>query len=220
MRRQPVSWERPCGILPGIWALAIWPALLKAAAVRWSELAGLLLEEPIESKTDGRRAAVALILREHEEEVEVLLMRRVTREGDPWSGQVSLPGGMESSQDSDLWATAIRETEEEVGCRLAEIGERLGAVSSRPAVARGKVQPTEIYPLVFRVEQRPELRLGPEAERAFWLPLGQAAKGILDKPYAYNETVTFPSWHWDDETVWGLTYGILLSLLALVQSPE
>ncbi len=40
-----------------------------------------------------QRAAVAIALRPGEEDPEVLLMTRAEREGDRWSGQVSLPPG-------------------------------------------------------------------------------------------------------------------------------
>ena len=42
---------------------------------------------------DHGRAAVAITLRVHHDRPELLLMRRAESEGDPWSGQVSLPGG-------------------------------------------------------------------------------------------------------------------------------
>ena len=41
--------------------------------------------------------------------VEVLLTRRVSRDGDPWSGHVALPGGVEAPGDVDLVDTARRE---------------------------------------------------------------------------------------------------------------
>ncbi|HET9512400.1 MAG TPA: NUDIX domain-containing protein, partial [Gemmatimonadales bacterium] len=48
----------------------------------------------------------------------LLLIRRADRDGDPWSGQLGLPGGRKSPADADLLSTAIRETFEEVGIDL------------------------------------------------------------------------------------------------------
>ena len=39
------------------------------------------------------RAAVAIVLRQGDPGLEFLLIKRAEREGDPWSGQVALPGG-------------------------------------------------------------------------------------------------------------------------------
>ncbi|MBA3258253.1 MAG: NUDIX domain-containing protein, partial [Gemmatimonadales bacterium] len=61
-------------------------------------------------------AAVALVLVPDPDSV--LLIRRAERTGDPWSGHMALPGGRRDSEDSDLIATAIRETAEEVGLQL------------------------------------------------------------------------------------------------------
>ena len=65
-----------------------------------------------------RRAAVAVVLSELENELSVLLVRRSEREGDPWSGHMALPGGLAQSSDADLAQTARRETLEEVGIDL------------------------------------------------------------------------------------------------------
>ena len=69
-----------------------------------------------------KRAAVSVILREQE----VLLMRRATSTRDPWSGHMSFPGGRHEPHDTDLSATAQRETLEEVGLDLTTHGTPLG----------------------------------------------------------------------------------------------
>ena len=61
-------------------------------------------------------ASVALIIGSDPDTV--LIIRRAERVGDPWSGHMGLPGGRRSQKDEHLLATAIRETEEEVGLTL------------------------------------------------------------------------------------------------------
>ena len=66
------------------------------------------------------KAAVAIILRDGEHGTEFLLMQRAKHERDPWSGQMSFPGGKIESSDQSAKAAAIRETAEEVGINLIE----------------------------------------------------------------------------------------------------
>ena len=170
-----------------------------------------------------RRAAVALLLR-CGDDPPVLLMRRTERAGDRWSGQVSLPGGHADAQDEHLLATAQRETFEEVGLRLDLCARPVGRLPVLQARARNKRLPLFVAPYVFAETTAMQPVLGPEAARAFWMPLIPAWQGELDAPLAATEDPaekgehavrTFPSWHWDGETVWGMTRHILTSLFAV-----
>jgi len=160
---------------------------------------------------DHRRAAVAIALRG----AEVLLMKRAERPDDRWSGQVSLPGGHAEPVDTDLAATAARETHEELGVTLSD---PVGALPPVQAKARGKPLATTILPAVYTLEGEVDVALGPEAQAAFWFPLDRAAAGDLDSPYRYEHgevVVELPSWRFEEHVVWGLTHGILTDLLAL-----
>lgn len=140
-------------------------------------------------------------------------MKRVERAGDPWSGHISLPGGGHDQRDADLLATAIRETHEELGIDLG--GARL--LGSLPALTPMTAGPfgIEVTPFVFVTHAAVEPQPGPEAEKAFWLPIELAASGALDDTYTYPGTErTFPSWRFEAYTIWGLTWRILGNLLA------
>ena len=154
-----------------------------------------------------RRAAVAIVLRDGE----VLLMQRAECEGDPWSGQVSLPGGHAEDGDDSLTGTALREALEEVGADLSE-SRLAGALEPVRARVRGVPIDTTILPVVFEVEGEPELTLGPEAQAAFWFPLERAVAGELDSTLRYQRgeaVVQLPCWEFEEHVVWGLTHGIL-----------
>src|SRR2546422_9149759 len=71
-------------------------------------------------------AAVMVIFRGGPRGLEVLLGERTKREGDPWSGQIGLPGGRHRNEDPTMLATALRETKEEGGDELAGRAELLG----------------------------------------------------------------------------------------------
>ena len=121
-----------------------------------------------------RSAAVALILLEVEASLEVLLIERAERAGDPWSGHMALPGGHVDPSDANLAATAERETQEEVGLDLRQAGERLGRVSDYNP-ARGL--PIAVRPFVYLLQARPTLLLSEEVRGAFWVPMGPLQRG-------------------------------------------
>ena len=158
-----------------------------------------------------RRAAVAVVL--HDEQYpRVLLMKRVERAGDPWSGHISLPGGGYQAGDPDLLAAAIRETHEELGIQLAHT-ELLGSLAPLAPRTSGPAL-VEVTPFVFQVAAEPVAVCGPEALSAFWLPLELAISGALDGTYVYpGSSMTFPSWNYEGHVIWGLTRRILDDLI-------
>lgn len=160
-----------------------------------------------------RRAAVSVLLHDEPLGPRVLLMKRADREGDPWSGHISLPGGRWEPEDHDLLQTAIRETREELtidltGTRLLGQLEPLHPRTSGP-------KGIEVTPFVFATEIAVEPQCGPEALSAFWLPLELAASGALDGTYTYpGSEMAFPSWTYEGHVIWGLTLRILGDVLS------
>lgn len=181
----------------------------------FSALVGRLIAgAPAPAPTDGkRRAAVAALFHADANGPRVLLMRRVERPGDPWSGHVSLPGGRHEPVDPDLRATAIRETAEELGVDLAT-ARYLGRM---PALHPYNAGPAgvEVTPFVFVVDEAPVVSPGPEAAAAFWLPVALVSSGALDGTYDYPGPpvrMAFPCWRHDGHLIWGLTMRILVDL--------
>jgi len=168
-----------------------------------------------------RRAAVAIVLA-LSNAPRVLLMRRSLHPEDPWSGQISLPGGGRDPGDADLLATALRETREEVSVDLAEDGDLLGRLAPIQARARGQVLAMDVSPFVFTLRREVEVSVNEEAEEAFWFPLDRAAKGELDHSYLYHHTDgstrELPGWIFEKRVVWGMTHHILSDLLGLMRS--
>lgn len=176
----------------------------------------------LEAEAPQGRAAVALILRDHEAEPELLLIRRAEREGDPWSGHMALPGGRREPADPDDLTTAIRETFEEIGLDLLEHGRLLGRLDDVPAVARGRRIPLTIAVFAFELTATPALAFSPEVVEALWVPVAALAGGELDATFAYDhegQRYELPAWNVEGRVVWGLTYRMLRGLLALGLSP-
>jgi 8-oxo-dGTP pyrophosphatase MutT (NUDIX family) len=168
--------------------------------------------------TAPKRAAVAVLLRFRGDDPEVLLMQRATSERDRWSGHVSFPGGREEPHDQDLVATAVRETREEVGVDLRIDAQHLGQLDAVRAIARGKILPMSITPHVFLSGTEHRIQPNYEVADVFWLPLAEAASGALDAVYAYKKgplKLDLPCWRYQERVIWGLTFDMLGSLLAL-----
>ena len=163
---------------------------------------------------DGKRAAVAIILRLDASGPSVLLMKRTERDGDPWSGHVSFPGGRHELDDVDLFATAVRETREELGLCLDTQAEFVGRLPSVPAMARGRALPMTISADVFVATTQLAPIASEEAASTFWLPIERTDE--FDGVYLYpvvdapaGTTIELPCWRYQGYLVWGLTYKML-----------
>jgi 8-oxo-dGTP pyrophosphatase MutT (NUDIX family) len=106
-------------------------------------------------------------------------------------GEISFPGGMRHAEDPDLLATALRETNEELGISPDAV-DVLGALSPLQTFTSG----TAIVPFVGRLEADPVFSANP-AEIAEVLEFPVARLLEVEKPMA---------WHRDGETFWGHVY--------------
>lgn len=169
------------------------------------------------------RSAVCVLLREHEQHDEVLLMRRAIREGDPWSGHVSFPGGRADPVDDNTLSTATRELEEEVGFSVDDahfIGRLSDVVTRRHEIMR----PMIVTPYAFRVPADTEFETNHEAEETFWCPLD-----FLADPNNRDEMewklgkqplqvpVKLPCYYFEGRKIWGLTLLMLDELIKVYQ---
>jgi len=161
-------------------------------------------------------AAVALILIERQG-IEALFIKRAARVGDPWSGQVALPGGRYEPEDRDLLITAIRETGEETGVDLSR-AERLGALDDLyPRTPT--LPPVRVRPFVFTIPTAPPLVISDEVERAFWVPLARLGEpGVRRdvKLIVRGEPRIFPAYDLGEDVIWGMTERILTPFLTML----
>lgn len=169
-------------------------------------------------RTPGMREAAVTLLVRPRDALEVLLIRRAEIEGDPWSGHVALPGGRRDSADLDLYVTACREAEEEVGVPLHRIGTLIGALDEL-GPSSPRLPPIIIAPFVMAVPSDTEAHPDPrEVAAAIWVPVDSlrdagAASEILVESGDFRRS--FPSLVYEDYQVWGLTYRILRQFLEL-----
>ncbi len=155
------------------------------------------------------------------EELEILLIRRAERAGDPWSGQMALPGGRRSPDDANLVATALRETEEETHVPLGRVGALLGPLDE-VAPASPRLPPLVIAPFVLGVppdtQARPD---GREVDATLWVPLSalrdEGAVSELLVELGGGASRRFPSLTYGEYVIWGLTHHILTQFLDLAE---
>jgi len=188
---------------------------------------------PSETSSDApetvgaKQAAVAAILRERRDAVELLLIRRAEHPGDPWSGHIAFPGGRREASDLDLVHTARRETLEEVGLDLAQHGKLLGHLPDLQAIGRASPTGMVVSPRVFELSGKPpELSPNREVVEALWVPLDVLARGDVATTFEFpwqGQLLTMPGHeiHSDvsGEThiLWGMTYRMLETLWELLR---
>jgi 8-oxo-dGTP pyrophosphatase MutT (NUDIX family) len=101
----------------------------------------------------------------------LLMMRRAERAGDPWSGQVSFPGGRVQPDDADTRAAALRELSEETGLRPDASFVPIGRLSDLLTREHGRNRPMVVTPYVYLVPRALAVAPGAEAARLWWEPL-------------------------------------------------
>lgn len=167
------------------------------------------------------RSAVCVLLRQHHGEDEVLLMRRAIREGDPWSGHVSFPGGRMDAADDTALDAAKRELHEEVGY-CAESAEPVGRMSDVVTRRHEAMRPMIVTPYAFRVPADSEFQMNHEATETFWCPISfladQANRDEMEwklgkKPL--EVPITLPCYFYEGRRIWGLTLLMLDELVKL-----
>jgi 8-oxo-dGTP pyrophosphatase MutT (NUDIX family) len=175
-----------------------------------NRLASLPQEAPPRDRAD---AAVLVLLRSGTSGLEVLAEQRVEKTGDPWSGQVGLPGGHTEPTDLTLTDTVLRELREEVGIlpsALAEPPRFFDLRRARPSGLRVAVFAT-------RLADFPEdaSALNPsEVKTTFWLPL-TALDHIESRPrQTMFGRINVDSVMYGEHFVWGFTLGLLQEFVA------
>jgi 8-oxo-dGTP pyrophosphatase MutT (NUDIX family) len=160
-----------------------------------------------------REAAVLVPLFLNQGRLQVLLTLRSDRLTHH-PGQIAFPGGGRDPGDPDLGATAIRETEEEIGLGRSQI-ELLGPLDRLDTVTGFRVSPfTAAIP--FPHELRPEPA---EIAKILSVPLASLlAPGALRTESRQYRGVarSFSVYAVSDPPIWGATAHVLRGLLALI----
>ena len=169
------------------------------------------------SEMKPRMAAVLLLLYPNEfGEMNFVLTRRRVYNG-MHSGQISFPGGKPDPLDNDLWATALRETYEEIGILPDEVIYIRNLSKLYVPPSNFLIIPYLGYlqtPDVFKPDPR-------EVEAILEISLMDFInkESVLTKQLNSNSTtITVPAYIFDQNVVWGATAMILSEFKMLFSS--
>jgi 8-oxo-dGTP pyrophosphatase MutT (NUDIX family) len=153
-----------------------------------------------------RPAAVLLPLFVREEQ-DALLFTRRTENLHHHRGEVAFPGGKRQAEDADLLATALRETEEEVGIAPADVTV-LGRLDDFISIHGYRVSP-----FVGTIPRPDSLRVNPEEiAEVFEVPLDTLADpGIFRQEDWRHRGENHPVYFYTvgEHKIWGLTAAIV-----------
>ncbi len=154
-------------------------------------------------------AAVLIPIVERHDSLDVLLTVRSPGLRDH-AGQISFPGGRVEPGDPDLTATALREAEEEVGIRPAEV-DVAGYLQPMPTVTGYAVTP-----VVGLVHRDFELRIDPtEVAEAFEVPLAfllDPANEVHSERDVSGVAVPVITFEYGRFRIWGATATMVVAL--------
>lgn len=169
-----------------------------------------------------RQAAVAIVLAPGATGDELLLIRRATVDGDPWSGHLALPGGGRERVDATLEDTARRETLEETGIDLSHTA-RVATLT--PVTPSFMAAPSiTIAPFVFRYPGDKTVRMSREIVESWWIPIWQfqreGAWRMVPVTISDGSVRRVRGLVWNGYVLWGLTERILNEFLATTTASD
>jgi 8-oxo-dGTP pyrophosphatase MutT (NUDIX family) len=157
-------------------------------------------------------AAVLISVFQREGEPCLLLTER-TQEVATHKGQISFPGGRRDEQDSSLRATALRETEEEVGI-AADWVEIMGQFDEYRSKTNLRVRPfVGFLKEGFTVSPNPR-----EVARILEVPLQFFSQTTPREEVRqrHGRQVTLYFYEYESDVIWGLTAAIIRDLMRLL----
>jgi 8-oxo-dGTP pyrophosphatase MutT (NUDIX family) len=164
-----------------------------------------------------RIASVLIALFQEDGEWHLPFILRNTYEG-VHSGQVAFPGGRYDRADEDIIATALRETQEEIGVTVsrAQVIGRLHELYIPPSN-------TIVHPIVAMLPEPPIFNHDPrEVAEVFTLSVSYLKRadirGTREVILPNGNRIPFTTFRVAEKEIWGATARMLTELLAALQS--
>jgi len=173
-------------------------------------------EIPVKPTTRLRNAAVLVPLTWVQDEWHILFTRRTDRV-QSHKGQVSFPGGASDEGETTPEQTALRESEEEIGMRRADVT-ILGRLSKLITISSFRVTPVVgviPFPYAFKVENA-------EVARVFTIPLlWLSDRNNYWEFFLRDSERSLITYHpYDGELLWGATARMTVTFLKTIGTLE
>lgn len=180
-----------------------------------SYLAAYLANSP-DTQLNGVRAASVLVpLISSDDGIKVLYTRRSEKLKNH-RGQVAFPGGGADPEDTDVYATALREANEEIGLPA----DHVRILGKMPAVTSSSRY--NVTPVVGWIEKPFEIVANPdEVAHVFTVPLSWLSERNnvdfrdLETPWGRHRNVVFFK-DYTGETIWGFTGQLTVKFLQII----
>ena len=162
------------------------------------------------------KGAVLILLYPEKSSVSTILIKRSEDDG-PHSGQISFPGGRSDPGDKDLFETALREAEEEIGIKRNKV------------IILGSITPLyippsniEVLPVIAYSKDKPVFQ--PSKKEVNFLisvemeQLKNPKTRQVKKVKYDNREVLVPYYNIDGNHIWGATAMILSEFLEVIKN--
>lgn len=156
------------------------------------------------------QAAVAILVKPIQNDLEFFLVKRAEVDDDPWSGDMAFPGGKKNLQDETLVDTAVREVLEETSIDLNE----KSVIGFMEPVYSAVRKSLAVQPVVYRFDEYPDVKLNYELTKFMWAPLSEIRQGKTNATIKGWEGLVYKV---QGETVWGLTFRMLEKIFKLLE---
>ena len=133
------------------------------------------------------------------------------------SGQISFPGGKYENQDNELWETALREANEEIGIQKADIIYVMSLSNIFIPPSNFLVTPF----LSYSISNLTFIPHKSEVSKIIELPVNDLLKIKVSKKRLktmFKESVQVPCFNYNQNIIWGATSMILSELKMLIQN--
>jgi 8-oxo-dGTP pyrophosphatase MutT (NUDIX family) len=165
------------------------------------------LTDPTKYKKAG---VLILLIKDNDDEEYKILFTKRSEQLKTHSGEVSFPGGKWEEGDSNLYQTALRESNEEINLDIQNVT-KLGLLNF--LLSRHKI---EVNPFVGYLNQLQDFKGNFEIDEIFTVPISflMNEENIEYKEFNRKDLkVYIPSWVYNGNRIWGLTAMIAADFL-------